>query len=56
VHFPTTDARELIFTRYTEPENDQQLLLAKLGWTLPPQSPPRIAATTAADAKIAAVM
>jgi hypothetical protein len=56
VHFPTTDARELIFTRYTEPENDQQLLLAKLGWTLPPQSPPRITATTAADAKIAAVM
>jgi hypothetical protein len=56
VHFPTTDGRELIFTRYTEPENDQQLLLAKLGWTLPPQSPPRITATTAADAKIAAVM
>jgi hypothetical protein len=56
VHFPTTDARELIFTRYTEPENDQQLLLAKLRWTLPPQSPPRITATTAADAKIAAVM
>jgi len=33
VHFPTTDGRELIFTRYTEPEPDQQLLLAKLGWT-----------------------
>jgi hypothetical protein len=38
VHFPTTDGRELIFTRYTEPESDQQLLLAKLGWTLPPQA------------------
>jgi transposase len=24
VHFPTTDGRELIFTRYTEPEPDQQ--------------------------------
>ena len=44
VHFPTTDGRELIFTRYTEPESDQQLLLAKLGWTLPPQAPPRITA------------
>lgn len=44
VHFPTTDGRELIFTRHTEPENDQKLLLTKLGWTLPPQSPPRITA------------
>ena len=51
VHFPTTDGRELIFTRYTEPESDQQMLLAKLDWTLPPQLPPRIAA-----AKIAASM
>jgi transposase len=42
VHFPTTDGRELIFTRHTEPEPDQQLLLAKLGWILPPQAPPRI--------------
>ncbi len=49
VHFPTTDGRELIFTRYTEPERDQQLLLAKLGWTLPPQSPPRITAANLAD-------
>jgi transposase len=51
VHFPTTDGRELIFTRYTEPESDQQMLLAKLGWTLPPQAPPRITAV-----KIAAQM
>jgi len=50
VHFPTTDGRELIFTRYTEPENDQQLLLAKLGWTLPPQAPPRITAAKIASA------
>jgi transposase len=42
VHFPTTDGRELIFTRYTEPEADQQLILAQLKWTLPPQAPPRI--------------
>jgi len=56
VHFPTTDARELIFTRHTEPERDQQLLLAKLGWTLPPQAPPRITELTPSPAKIAAEM
>ena len=44
VHFPTTDGRELIFTRYTQPEPDQQLLLAQLGWTLPSQPPPKITA------------
>jgi transposase len=44
VHFPTTDGRELIFTRYTQPEPDQQLLLAQLGWGLPEQARPRITA------------
>jgi transposase len=44
VHFPTTDGRELIFTRHTEPENDQQLVLTQLGWSLPPQPPPRLTA------------
>jgi transposase len=44
VHFPTTDGRELIFTRHTEPDVDQQLLLAQLGWSLPAQPPPRITA------------
>jgi transposase len=44
VHFPTTDGRELVFRRYTQPEKDQKLLLAQLGWQLPPQSPPRITA------------
>jgi hypothetical protein len=44
VHFPTTDGRELIFTRYTKPEPDQQLLLDTLGWKLPNQPPPRITA------------
>ena len=42
VHFPTTDGRELVFSRYTQPEPDHKLLLAQLGWQLPPQSPPRI--------------
>jgi transposase len=49
VHFPTTDGRELIFTRYTEPEPDQQLLLAQLNWVLPQQPPPRITAKIAAS-------
>jgi transposase len=43
VRFPTTDGRELLFSRYTEPEAHQQLLLAKLGWALPAQAPPKIA-------------
>ena len=47
VHFPTTDGRELIFTRYTQPEPDQELLLAQLGWRLPGQPPPRITAKIA---------
>lgn len=44
VHFPTTDGRELVFVRYTQPEKDQQLLLAQMNWELPPQAPPKITA------------
>jgi len=44
VHFPTTDGRELVFPRYTQPEQDQKLLLAQMNWTLPAQPPPRITA------------
>ena len=43
-HFPTTDGRELIFRRYTQPEKDQKILLTQLGWELPDQPPPRITA------------
>jgi transposase len=42
VHFPTTDGRTLIFSRYTTPNKTQKLLLAQLGLELPAQSPPRI--------------
>jgi hypothetical protein len=42
VHFPTTDGRELVFSRYTKPEPDQQLIINVLKWKLPPQSPPKI--------------
>ena len=44
VHFPTTDGRTLILSRYTQPEANQKMLLAQLGLTLPPQPPPRITA------------
>jgi transposase len=44
VHFPTTDGRELIFRRYTQPEKDQKMILEQLRWELPEQPPPRITA------------
>src|SRR5271165_1001135 len=42
VHFPTTDGRTLILSRYTCPETDHKLLLEQLKLTLPAQPPPRI--------------
>ena len=47
VHLPTTDGREVILTRYTQPEPDQRLILEKLKLQLPDQSPPRITAAQA---------
>jgi transposase len=44
VHLPTTDGRTLLLSRYTDPEQDQRLLLDQLGLTLPAQPPPRISA------------
>jgi len=44
VHLPTTDGRQVILTRYTQPEPEQQLLLEKLKLELPAQPPPRITA------------
>jgi transposase len=45
IHFPTTDGRTLIFSRYTEPNTDQQILFDRLNLTLPPQPPPKITAS-----------
>jgi len=42
VHLPTSDRRELVLTRYTQPEAELQLLIAQLKLQLPPQPPPRI--------------
>ena len=44
VHPPTTDGRELVLTRYTEPEPELRLLLKKLKLELPAQPPPKITA------------
>jgi transposase len=42
VHIPTTDGRELVLTRYTEPEREIKLLLERLKLELPAQPPPKI--------------
>ncbi len=44
VHLPTSDGREIILTRYTQPEKDLQLLLHELQLKLPEQAPPKIQA------------
>ena len=46
VHLPTTDGRELLLTRYTQPEPELRLLIQQLKLQLPPQPPPRIATAT----------
>jgi transposase len=45
VHLPTTDGRQVILSRYTQPEPDLQLLLSRLQLHLPSQSPPRISSS-----------
>jgi len=42
VHLPTTDGRELILPRYTQPEAEHRMLLNQLRLTLPGQPPPKI--------------
>jgi hypothetical protein len=44
VHLPTTDGREIVLTRYTQPEPELQLLIDTLRLTLPAQPPPKITA------------
>ena len=47
VHLPTTDGREVILSRYTQPEKELQLLLNRLKLQLPAQPPPKITAAGA---------
>ena len=42
VELPTTDGRKLTLSRYTQPDQAAQLLLQRLGKSLPEQSPPRL--------------
>ena len=44
VHFPTTDGRTLILSRYTELNADQKLPAKRLKLDMPSQPPPRITA------------
>ena len=44
VELPTTDGRVPVLPRYSEPEAEQEILLEKLGLSLPAQPPPRIRA------------
>ena len=50
VVLPTTDGRELILSRYTQPEAEHRVLLDQLQLQLPGQPPPRITAKHAAAA------
>jgi hypothetical protein len=50
VPLPTTDGRELVLTRYTQPERELQLLIHQLRLQLPPQPPPKITAAALAHA------
>jgi len=44
VHLPTSDGRKVIFSRYTQPEDELKLLLRRLKLEFPAQAPPRITA------------
>jgi hypothetical protein len=48
VHFPTTDRRTLVMSRYTEFDAEQKMLVKQLKLDLPPQPPPRITAPATA--------
>src|SRR4249920_1269447 len=48
LHIPTTDGRELLLIRYTEPEPELALLLDKLKFVLPAQPEPKISAAQTA--------
>src|ERR1700683_4444545 len=49
VHLPTTDGREIVLTRYTQPEPELQLLINQLKLSLPSQPPPKITAAALAQ-------
>jgi hypothetical protein len=46
VQLPTSDGRVLKLSRYTQPDQAAQLLLQRLGKSLPEQSPPKLSSPT----------
>lgn len=56
VLLPTTDARELTLSRYTQPEPEQRMLLEQLRLQLPAQPPPKISARQVNTAHAAAAL
>ena len=42
LEFPATDGRQLVLSRYTQPEAAVKLLLAGIGKSFPEQPPPQI--------------
>ena len=52
VRIPTTDGREVLLTRYTQPEQELELLLEQLKLALPAQPPPKISSAQAAPASL----
>jgi len=45
VHLPTTDGKHIVLRRYTQPETEVALLLARLQLSLPEQSAPKLLAS-----------
>jgi hypothetical protein len=41
-YLPTTDGKELLLRRYTQPDKDQLLLLTRLDLNLPQQPKPQL--------------
>lgn len=56
VLLPTTEARELTLSRYTQPEAEHRMLLEQLRLQLPGQPPPKISAKQVMPAHAAAPM
>ena len=52
VHLPTTDGREILLTRYTQPEPELKLLIDQLAFKLAPQPPPRITTAELGQTKL----
>jgi hypothetical protein len=50
IHLPTTDGRELLLTRHTQPEPELQILIRQLKLHWPPQLPLKIATAAVAHA------